>query len=172
PITALISPPLNLRAPRPYATAAPSTSATTPQATSRCWRSSISATRIRTDRSDRSGQQFRCRSAASPSCTRRSSKSIISQPLQDQHRIAERIEPVARLLRLLVSPEYRLAPGEGAHQHQQRGARQVEVRNHNINRHEAITGPDEQVGRLVDGDHRAPGTAVAVRLVRIAGDAR
>src|SRR5437764_7727002 len=60
----------------------------------------------------------------------------------DQRRVAIGVEPVAGRERMTVGAQDRLAAGEGGHQHQQRGARQVEIRQQRVDDAEAMARPD------------------------------
>src|SRR6202011_4058981 len=75
-------------------------------------------------------------------------------PMCDQHAVAEAVEAIAPADRLGVSIEDALATGKGAHQHEQRALRQVEVRQHGVDDPEPMAGEDEQAGpplRAFDG---------------------
>ncbi len=72
---------------------------------------------------------------------------------QDQHRVAVGEEAVALAHRLPVGPQDRLAAGEGGNQHQQRGARGVEVGQQLAHHPEAVAGPDVQRGLPLPGAH-------------------
>ena len=66
--------------------------------------------------------------------------------LRQQHRVAERVEPVALADRELVQPPHLLLPGERHHQREQRRARQVEVRHQRVDDPERVRRLDLETG--------------------------
>src|SRR5579863_957803 len=76
---------------------------------------------------------------------------FIAQYLQNQHGIPKAEEAVAFAYGLLVGLFDQGFACEGAHQQQQRGARQVEVGYHGIDHLETIAGRDKQASRAVTG---------------------
>src|SRR5262245_13522757 len=63
---------------------------------------------------------------------------------QDEHRVAEAVEAVALAHSLFVAAQDKLTAGKRAHQHKQRGARQVEVGEQHIHGTEGVAGADEE----------------------------
>src|SRR5438552_8203286 len=64
----------------------------------------------------------------------------------DRHRIAIAVEPIPLLNGFPVRPHHVLIARERAHQHEQRRARQVEVREQPVHRTERVRGMNEQPG--------------------------
>ena len=62
------------------------------------------------------------------------------------HGIAITEEPVALLDRMSIGTEYIFLSAKSAHQHEQRGFREVEIGDQYIHDTEAIAGRDENVG--------------------------
>ena len=95
-----------------------------------------------------------------------------SQRSYDKHGVAEAEEAIALALGLLVSLKEDAAArvnvlwmrlgDEGADQHEQAGAGQVEVGDQYIHGAEAVSGPDEQVYRAGEGGCALPGASLSV----------
>src|SRR5688500_3497500 len=64
----------------------------------------------------------------------------------DQHRVAVAEEAISLGDGVGVGAADVVDAGEGAHQHEQRGARQVEVRDQAVDRAEAVARQDEETG--------------------------
>ncbi len=133
-------------------------------------------------------------SASAVLVERRSSRRYarpLTAGLQDEHRVAERQEPVALLHRGAVRGHDRLASREGAHHHHQGRAWHVEVRDQRVHSAEVVAGQDEQprrrvclghavrvvVPRALEGSdrgraHRDHPTASRARVVDLLGDPR
>jgi hypothetical protein len=62
----------------------------------------------------------------------------------DEHRVAVAEESIPAADRMPVCVQHALAPGEGAHQHEQTRFRQMEVRQQGVDHPKAMTGPDEE----------------------------
>ncbi len=62
-----------------------------------------------------------------------------------EHAIAVGIKSIARRHRVLVSLQNELLPSQGAHQHEQSGLRQMEVRQKRIDDAKAVSGIDKDL---------------------------
>src|SRR5690606_23488379 len=67
-------------------------------------------------------------------------------PLDDEHRIAVRIEAVPFLDRDPVGPHHVLVPAERGDEHEERRAREVEVREESVDGPEPVRRADEEIG--------------------------
>ena len=72
---------------------------------------------------------------------------------RDKHRVAEAEEAVAFAHRLLIGGKNVLAPRERAHQHDERGLRQVEIRDKRIHHLEAVARIDVSASFFVFAIH-------------------
>src|SRR5688572_118934 len=70
--------------------------------------------------------------------------------LEDQHRVAERVEPIPLLDRDLVEPSRLLDSREGHHEREQRRPRQMEVRQQPVDAPELEARRDEEVGAALE----------------------
>src|SRR5262245_4017126 len=108
---------------------------------------------------------------AAPS--RAMTEKVLTGGSEDQHRVAERVEPIPLLDRTAVELERPLDTGECHHEREERRARQVEVREQGIHAPELEAGADEQCGpprqlsgpgdRLDDANRRRPDRENALR---------
>ena len=102
-------------------------------------------------------------------CCSRSERARVGS--HQQRAVAQAVEPVVPRDGFVIRSQDGFATREGAHEHQQGRARQVEVGEHDVHGAEAVARRDVEVRVFVDGDHRAPGTQVFFELAQGALDA-
>ena len=84
---------------------------------------------------------------------------------EQQTSVAIGIEPVAALDSMRVGAPHHLEAAEGAHEHEQGRARQVEIGQHRVDRAEAVARRDEQRG-LAGKCRQPPSSAAALSSSR------
>src|SRR5687767_10371801 len=94
---------------------------------------------------------------------RETSSVLVASSLQNQHRVAVAVEAIPGGDGVTVGAEHALAAGKGGHQHQERGLRQVKVRNQSLHDPEGMPRADKQL-RFSRGGHDIAGRVELQRL--------